>query len=359
MDLGIEFSSRPGERDDTTIPNAIFINYVVNKARTEDIVFTNQDAAAAFLKRHYAEIPETVDYETDYWCGLKAYESSRSSWKPVDYPDQIQIENPRYSAIFHKPQVLPQFHYDYTKKWEFPDWGNEDQPRSAWGALVPGEHDKWAVTPKTTDTRPMKVSEVRKEVGDGLEITMTLETTEEQKALGLALWDIPCEWREGDGWYTVEGTARFIPVRAFYTGNLCGVLEVQAKPGKNIYKVRINTPKRTPQSQDILLKTVHAKVFTRDGQSMAYIWPTRPWETTFELTVPEGKSVQYYAAPKGEKVDLPPGTHKLVIEKERWARIVGLNYEALSHALSESKSPEAEPPPKEVLICELTYLYSE
>jgi hypothetical protein len=337
MDLGIEFSTLPGKRDETTIPNSILINYVVKKARTEDIVFANQDAAAAFLKRHYGEIPETVDYEPDYWCGLKAFQSIRSSWKPVDYPDQIQIENPRYSAIFHKPDVLPQFHYDFMKKWEFPDWGNEDQPRSTWGALVPGEHDKWAVTPKTTDTRPMKVSEVRKEVGDGLEITITLESAEEQKVLGLALWDIPREWREGDGWYAVEGAARFVPVRAFYTGNLCGVLEVQAKPGLNTYKVLINTPKRTPQSLDIAVEGVRGKVFERDGQSMAYVWPTRPWETTFELTVPPGKSVQYYAAPKGEKVDLPAGIHKLVIEQERWARIVGLSREELVANLKEAK----------------------
>jgi hypothetical protein len=34
---------------------------------------------------------------------------------------------------------------------------------------------------------------------------------------------------------------------------------------------------------------------------------------------------------------VPPGTHNLVIEKECWSRIVGLDYKALSHALSESK----------------------
>jgi hypothetical protein len=205
--------------------------------------------------------------------------------------------------------------------------------------LVPGEHDKWAVTPKTTDTRPMKVSEVRKEVGEGIEITISLESAKEQKALGLALWDIPREWREGDGWYAVEGAGRFVPVRAFFTHNLCGVLEVQAKPGLNTYKVRINTPPRQPVSQDIAVDGVRGKVFERDGQSMAYVWPKRPWETSFELTVPPGKSVQYYAAPKGERVDLPAGAHKLVINKERWSRIVGLNREELAANLREAKNP--------------------
>jgi hypothetical protein len=83
------------------------------------------------------------------------------------------------------------------------------------------------------------------------------------------------------------------------------------------------------------VSTMHAKVFTRDGQSMAYIWPTRPWDTAFTLTVPAGKSVQYYAAPKGERVDLPPGRQRLVIKQESWARIVGLDYASLHAGLRE------------------------
>jgi hypothetical protein len=205
------------------------------------------------------------------------------------------------------------------------------------GFLVPGEHDKFAVTPSITDTRKMKVSQSMSESAGGMEMVVTLETEEAIKALPLALWDIPREWKSGGGWWQVKGANRFVPICAPYTGNLNGILEVDAKPGKNEYRLTISTPKRTPQSQDILLKTVHAKVFTRDGQTTAYIWPTRPWETTFELEVPAGKSVQYYAAPKGEKVDLPSGKHKLVINKEQWSRIVGLTRDELAVNLRESK----------------------
>ena len=55
-----------------------------------------------------------------------------------------------------------------------------------------------------------------------------------------------------------------------------------------------------------------------------------------ELTVPPGESVQYYAAPQGEQIDLPPGTHKLVIQKERWSRIVGLSRKELISNLQET-----------------------
>ncbi len=76
---------------------------------------------------------------------------------------------------------------------------------------------------------------------------------------------------------------------------------------------------------------------------MAYVYPAVPWEVSFELTVPAGKSVQYYAAPKGERIDLPPGTHNLVIEKDQWSRIVGLSREELAANLSEVTPPISPP----------------
>jgi hypothetical protein len=335
--IGIEFSGEPEKID--TVSNALMIRYAVKRAQEGTVVFCNQGAAADFYRRHHTETPETLFYDADYWCGNKADDSIISTWKPVDYPDLIHIENSRYSAFFKKPVSLPEYHWDYTKPWNYPDWGNTELPRSPMGFLVPGEHDKFAVTPSITDTRKMKVSQSRSENAGGLEIVVTLETAEAIKALPLAVWDIPREWKAGEGWWQVKGANRFVPICAPYTGNLNGILEVDAKPGKNEYRLTIATPKRTPQSQDILLKTVHAKVFTRDGQTMAYIWPTRPWETTFELEVPAGKSVQYYAAPQGEKVELKPGKHPLTIPKEKWARIVGLSREELAANLREAKQP--------------------
>jgi hypothetical protein len=330
--VGIEFSKADPEAM-VTKSNARMIRYAVERAKNGAVVFCHQAAAADYYRRHYRETPETLFYDADFWCGNRANDSITSTWKPVDYPDLIHIENGRYSAFFKKPAALPEYHWDYTKPWHYPDWGNEELPRSAAGFLVPGEHDKFAVTPKITDTRAMKVSQTVREDADGFELIVTLETPTPIKSLPLALWDIPREWEVGDGWWTTANANRFVPIRAPYTGNLNGIVEVDAKPGNNEYRLIIRTPRRPPASQDILFETVHAKVFTRDGQSMAYIWPTRPWETSFDLTVPAGRSVQYYAAPKGERVDLPPGKHQLKIEKESWSRIVGLDYQVLRQAL--------------------------
>jgi hypothetical protein len=306
--------------------------------KATNLVFCGQRGQIDYYQR-YQEIPETVDYEPNWQCGSKAYGSVKFGGMSVDYPDTMQIENARYTAWFKKSEgMLPAYHWDYTQPWNYLDWGNTQLPRYAGSRnLRYDTDDRYAVTPLSTDTRKMKVSQNVSENAGGLEIVVTLETPEAVKALPLALWDIPREWKAGEGWWTVKGANRFVPIRAPYTGNLNGILEVDAKPGKNEYRLTIATPKRVPQTQDILLETVHAKVFSRDGQTMAYIWPMQPWETAFELDVPAGKSVQYYAAPKGERVDLPPGKHRLTINKESWARIVGLDPETLKFALRESK----------------------
>ncbi|MEI6647488.1 MAG: hypothetical protein WCP12_15735 [bacterium] len=40
-------------------------------------------------------------------------------------------------------------------------------------------------------------------------------------------------------------------------------------------------------------------------------------------------------APKGERVDLPLGKHRLMINKESWSRIVGLDLDALRSGIKE------------------------
>ena len=321
-----------------TRANALFIDYLVRRAREgANIVFCQQRGEIEYYQRHYAEIPETVDYEPNYQCGTKAYASITTAAMPVDYTDVMEIESSRHTAWFKKNEgMLPAYHWDYTKPWNYPDWGNFELPRYRGSRnLRCDTDDRYKIAPLITDIRKMKVTRVEKEQDGALEVTVTLDTPVALTKFPLGLWDIPREWKAGEGWWKVSGTDRFVPIRAPYTGNLNGILEVDAKPGKNEYRLTIITPKRVPQSQDILLKTVHAKVFTRDNQTMAYIWPMQPWETSFELTVPEGKSVQYYAAPKGERVDLPPGKHRLTINKESWSRIVGLDLETLRSGIKE------------------------
>lgn len=334
--IGIEFSRKdPDEL--STKSNALMIRYVVNQAAKGKIVFCNEVAAADFYRRHYKETPETVFYDADFWCGTKSFESITSSWKPLSYPDLMQIENAGYSAFFKRPVVLPEYHWDYTVPWKYPTWGNENLPRNQAGILVPGEHDKFAVTPKTTDTRGLKVTEDRQEKNGSLEVVLHVESDRELKAFPLAVWDIPREWKSGGGWWKTSGANRFVPIQAPFTKNLNGILEADLKPGKNEIHLTINSPKRELQSQDVKIGLLRAKVFDRNGQSMAYVWAQQPWETEFELQVPPGKQAKYYAAPEGKEVDLAPGTHRLKIGQESWSRIIGLTKNELESALHEIK----------------------
>jgi hypothetical protein len=335
LDFGIQDFKTPARPVETTRANVVLFDYLLRRVRDgANIVFCGQRGQMDYYQR-YKEIPETVDYESNWQCGSKAYGSVKFGGMLVDYPDAMEIENARYTAWFKKSEgMLPAYHWDYTRPWNYPDWGNTQLPRYAGSRnLRYDTDDRYAVTPLSTDTRQLKVSQNVSENAGGWEIVVTLKTPAAIKALPLALWDIPREWKAGEGWWTVQGANRFVPVRAPFTGNLNGILEVNAQPGSNEYHLIVRTPRRAPASQDILLETVHAKVFTRDGQSMAYIWPTHPWETSFELTVPAGYSVQYYAAPKGDRVDLAPGKHQLKIERESWSRIVGLDYQVLKQTL--------------------------
>lgn len=351
LDFGIQDFKTPARPVETTRANVVLFDYLLRRVREgANIVFCGQRGQIDYYQR-YKEIPETVDYEPNWQCGSKAYGSVKFGGMAVDYPDVMEIENARYTAWFKKSEgMLPAYHWDDTKPWNYPDWGNTQLPRYAGSRnLRYDTDDKYAITPLTTDTRKLKVSRTIHENAGELDLVVTLDTPEAIKSLPLALWDIPREWKGDAGWWRTANVIRFVPIRAPYTGNLNGILEVDAQPGKNEYRLTITTPKRAPQSQDILLKTVHAKVFTRDGQTMAYVWPTRPWETAFDLEVPVGRPVQYYAAPKGERVDLPPGSHRLVIAQESWSRIVGLSYEELLRSLRSVDDAEKQdqPPPSD------------
>ncbi|MEI8196076.1 MAG: hypothetical protein WCI73_09225 [Phycisphaerae bacterium] len=325
----LEFS---GSRVGAAEGNRMMVEYAARKAATGKVVFSNVRALGDYYRRHYTQTPETTAYFHDYWAGVHAYQ------KPALFPDVLQIENHLFSAMFVGGGIVPEYHYDYTRPWKYPDFGNEGLPRKrdGFGYPDPDNYDRFAWTPTITDTRAMSAQRKDEQKAGKLVVTLTVRSDRERKQFPLALWDLPREWKAGEGWYQAGG-ARFVPVKVPFTHNLSGVLVVDLKAGENRLTLMIDSPPRPPATLDVAAGNLRGKVFERDGRAMAYVYPAVPWEVSFELTVPEGKCVQYYAAPKGERVDLPPGTHKLVINKEQWSRIVGLSREELAANLREVK----------------------
>jgi hypothetical protein len=326
-----EFS---GSRRGAAEGNRMMLHYAVDRLkRGEKVAVASARAVAEYYRRHYQQTPETTNYLQDYWTGFAGWQ------KPAAYPDVLEIENHLFAAMFVGGGILPEYHYDYTRPWNYPDFGNEGLPRKrdGFGYPDPDNYDRFAWTPSITDTRKMSAERKEEQSGGKLVVTLTLRSDQARKQFPLALWDLPRQWQAGEGWYRAGGGARFVPVKVPFTDNLSGVLVADLKAGENRLTLTIDSPPRTPATMDVAMGNLRGKVFERDGRAMAYVYPAVPWDTAFELTVPQGKSVQYYAAPKGERVDLPPGTHKLVINKERWSRIVGLNRDELAVNLKESK----------------------
>jgi len=319
--VGIEFDGKiPGAHEG----NQLLIEYAAQKAATEPLVFSTGPAVTDYYRRHFKKTPESSTYLQDYYCGLRGHGD-----KPVNYPDTLMLEGAEFKSMMRFSEVLPVYHYDFGQKWDYPDWGNEQFPRYK-GYLCPGTYDPYKVVPKITDTRGLKVNRSDRETSSGVEVNVSVESNMSQKNMCLALWNIPCEWKEGEDWWKIQGEARFVPVRAPYTGNLNGVLVVDLEPGMNQFKVTFKCAYHEPETIDFKMgEHVEGKVFTRDGRTMAYLWPTLPWGATVELNLPKGKSAKVYVAPKGKEKECNTGKNIFVMGEDGWMRVVGLSRDEL------------------------------
>ena len=96
-----------------------------------------------------------------------------------------------------------------------------------------------------------------------------------QKNLALAVWDLPREYARDARKFRLTGARRFIPVRAAYTHNLCGIIVADVKEGKNSITLAVGTKRRAMKDLDLRLgDNVMAKVFERDGAAIAYLYTT-------------------------------------------------------------------------------------
>ena len=67
----------------------------------------------------------------------------------------MTMEGSQFYALALEAQILPECEYDYTQKWDFPDFGNNELPRRLHDPacyLLPGKFDKLAATPRIVDS---------------------------------------------------------------------------------------------------------------------------------------------------------------------------------------------------------------
>ncbi len=331
-----------------TQSNRLLMEYAARKSGSEPLAFATGRGVTEFYRTHFKKTPETACYQHDYYCGVTRINDFRwgkylspdstdenkiikpevlDSLKPAGFPDVMEMEGPEFKAIFKAPETLPYSYYDYQVKWEYPDWGNEGLPRNLRGYLAPGTYDLTKRVPAILDTRPFQIERTDEASEDSLVVRLTVQASAAQRSLALALWDLPRQWREGDGWWNVKGAARFVPVRAPFTGNLNGILVADVKEGTNTFVLKIHSPEQQPMATAFKLSdTLEGRVFHRDGQYFGYIWTTRPEGETLVVNPPAGEHVTACMAPDGDIQACPAGTAtRFPLEPHGWMRLLGLD----------------------------------
>jgi hypothetical protein len=218
---------------------------LVERARTRKLVFCTANAAAGFLRRRYRETPESALYLHDVFAGIT------SNGKPARYPDTIEVENARFKALFRRGDHLPTMHYDYTKPWAYPDWGNQDIARRPDGYLVPDSPDRYRVTPRMVDARGVQVRSTQEALPNGVRVRIAIRSDVARAEMPVALWDLPARFTALESGWQVMGPARAIPVRAPFTGNACCVLVSNVPAGATEIVLTVRSQRREPVRADV------------------------------------------------------------------------------------------------------------
>ena len=312
---------------------AQLLDYFVQEARSYHLTFVTPSAAAEFYRRHYKATPESILSYVDMWAGYTV------NLKPINYSDTIEIENGTFRAVFRKGETLPYVYYDYTIPWSYPDWGNTTIPRNSYGYIIPDTDNRFLVTPNILDTRPFTVTSTQTEQSNGTLINITVASTVNQSNLALGVWNIPREYSKDPSFYVVSGAQRFIPVRAAFTQNLCGIVVANIQAGQNNISVLVTTKTRALNSLDMQLTTnIRAKVLDRDGTGVAYIYTLGSAAEPFGITVPPGVTARLYNPFVTDDLSTLTGANNITVTPGQYQKILGLTYSQMLSYVSGAQS---------------------
>lgn len=317
---GIEMN---GVWPDIAAINRHFMEMLVRRARTANLAFTTASTAAEFMRAHYTEIPESIAYLPDVFAGMTNGE------KPPLYPDTMEVENARFRAIFRRGETLPYAQYDYTERRYYPDWGNDDIPRRPDGYPVANTDDRFRVTPAVVDTRAFTVKTAMQECDTGTRVAVEIAARTGRKDLALALWDIPRTFTRDAACFSLSGAERFIPVRAPYTQNLCGILVADVNEGSSRIELVVSSPPRAAATMDLQVnESVKAKVFERGEVTTAYLFVEGTSPATVDCSPQAGDALRHYPFESDEPRVLVEAV-TLTIEPGKPQRITGLRGESV------------------------------
>ncbi len=146
------------------------LRYAITKAQAGELFFANSLALFDYMTRYERETPETIGYIRDFMVG------SHLINKPICHPDVMQIENCRCHAAWEAGNPLPEYLFDYTRKWDYPDSDFLDYTRHG---------------PEPESLRNVKVSINRTTTDTGLSVDIQIKSNKAMAQLPVALWHVP------------------------------------------------------------------------------------------------------------------------------------------------------------------------
>ena len=170
-------------RDDWRKANNRALDYMAARAKTERIIFASAADITDFYAAEFEGMQPTAYFQPDFYCGY------RIGAKPAVLPDRIEIDDPRYMAMFRKGETLPQFWYDYTHEWDAALF--DDVERNQYGLYNPDEIDVSTLSPKQMDRRGVSAETACRVDGDTLTVTCIVNTPKPLALLPVAVYDIP------------------------------------------------------------------------------------------------------------------------------------------------------------------------
>jgi hypothetical protein len=326
---GVEFN---GVWPDMAAVNRQYMKMLAERARSSKLAFTTALAAADYMRGHLDRTPESVAYFPDVFSGMG------NGGKPALYPDTMEVENSEFRSIFRRGETLPYAQYDYLSDWSYQDWGNDSVPRKEDGYLVPNTEDRFRVTPSIIDSRKFEVTSAMEERAEGTFVSIDVEARAAQRNLSLAVWDIPRAFTTDSSNVVLNGGKRFIPVRASFTGNFCGIVVADVLEGKSRIELLITSAKRDLKTIDYQINDlVKGKLFERNGRSTLYLFLDGVGASDVVVTIPQGIDAKLYPFDSDDSKTLV-GEAKITVEQGKFQRVTGLKTENVLQAFPCAKS---------------------
>ncbi|MBI4026724.1 MAG: hypothetical protein HY360_17200 [Verrucomicrobia bacterium] len=276
------------------------IRHLLRKAREGKVVFANAKAIRDFYLRHAPSKPESVEFMRDFMIG------SHLINKPIHHPDVIQIESARFNAAFERPNLKPEYLFDYVRKWDYPDeiFRNFDL------------HG-----PEKENLNGVKVGVEWQPMADGSSAVVRIESDHRVTDLPVAMWNLPCQPKKV---VVARGDCRFVPVTEPQVHTPHGLLVGAVEKGATTWEVRFSgSPSQAPK----LLSDYHGLVgfqtiLVASGIPYTYVWNNLRINLQLRLRVPRGRRIWMETYEKGDFGHTEEGVLNVELRWPRpWARI--------------------------------------